>query len=78
MKKLYPFDPLLKHHLGFGIGFGVWIFIFLFLTEPLDIQVFTLNEKLIFLPLYALVGALLYLLILPFQQKMYHKKTQKC
>lgn len=77
MKKLYPFDPLLKHHLGFGIGFGVWIFIFLFSTEPLDIQSFTFNEKLVFLPLYAFAGALLYLFILPFQQKMYHKNGKQ-
>lgn len=77
MKKKYPFDPLLKHHFGISLGFCVWVFTFLFFTEPLDIQVFSFKEKLLFLPLYGLAGALVYILILPFQQKTYHKNGKQ-
>jgi hypothetical protein len=77
MKKNYPFDPLLKNHLGIALGFGIWIFIFLFFTEPLDIQVFSFKEKLTFLPLYALAGAIVYILALPFQQFTYTKNNKQ-
>jgi hypothetical protein len=77
MKKKYPFDPLLKHHIGIALGFSIWIFIFLFFTEPLDIQVFSFKEKLTFLPLYALAGAIVYVLILPLQQFIYKKNNKQ-
>jgi len=76
MKNNYPFDPNLKNHLLIALGFGFWIFIFLFFTEPLDIQVFSFKEKLTYLPLYSLAGAMVYLLVLPIQQ-MFYKKNNK-
>lgn len=77
MNKNYPFDPLLKHHIGISFGFGVWVFIFLFFTEPLDVQVFSFKEKLTFLPFYGLAGSVVYLMILPFQHYIYKKNNKK-
>lgn len=75
MKLKYPFDPNIKHHIIITIGFAIWTFVFLFFTEPLDISVFNLEEKLIFLPLYSITVAIVYLLVLPFQYFIY-KKTK--
>ena len=77
MKNNYPFDPNLKNHLLIALGFGLWIFIFLFFTEPLDIQVFSFKEKLTYLPLYSLAGAMVYLLVLPIQRIFYKKNKQQ-
>lgn len=77
MKNKYPFDPNLKNHLLIAFGFGLWIFIFLFFTEPLDIQVFSFKEKLTFLPLYSLAGAIVYLLILPMQRVLYQNNKKQ-
>ena len=77
MKNKYPFDPNLKNHLLIAFGFGLWIFIFLFFTEPLDIQVFSFKEKLTYLPLYSLAGAMVYLLVLPIQRISYKKNKQQ-
>ncbi|MDN3493771.1 LytTR family DNA-binding domain-containing protein [Winogradskyella bathintestinalis] len=73
MKRLYPFDPLLKHHVVISLLLGIWIFVFLYFTEPLDVNELPNNEKLIFLPGYGLVAAFCYLLFLPFQYYLYHR-----
>jgi len=71
LKKQYPFDPLIKHHLLIGLLLAIWIFVFLYFTEPLDVSEFNNSEKLIFLPGYAILGGLCYLLFLPFQYYLY-------
>ncbi|MBF8149523.1 LytTR family transcriptional regulator [Winogradskyella sp. F6397] len=71
MKRHYPFDPLIKHHVIISILLGVWVFVFLFFTEPLDVNELSNNEKLIYLPGYGLVASFCYLLFLPFQQYLY-------
>lgn len=63
----YPFHPLLKSHLLLAAFLFTWIFTFLYLTEPLDVSELSNTEKLSYLPLYGLVGALAYLAMLPFQ-----------
>ncbi|WP_299128665.1 LytTR family DNA-binding domain-containing protein [uncultured Winogradskyella sp.] len=73
MKRNYPFDPLLKNHILIGLLLAVWIFVFLYFTEPLDVNEFDESEKLIYLPIYGVIGALLYLLNLPFQYWLYKK-----
>lgn len=70
----YPFDPSVKHHSLIGLGLLIWIFIFLYFTEPLDVQEFGSQEKLIYLPGYGLVGALMYILFLPLQYVIYGKE----
>ena len=74
MKKKYPFDPLLKHHLLIGLLLAIWIFVFLHFTEPLDVNEFDDKEKLIYLPGYGLVGGLCYLLFIPFQYLLHRKE----
>ncbi|MEM6514657.1 MAG: LytTR family DNA-binding domain-containing protein [Bacteroidota bacterium] len=69
----YPFDPSAKHHFILSVALALWIFIFLYFTEPLDTNEFGDSEKLIFLPLYALLGAFLYLLLLPIQGWLYNR-----
>ncbi len=71
MKQLYPFDPLLKHHLIIGLLLAVWVFVFLYFTEPLDVNELRDNEKLIYLPGYGLVAGLCYVLFLPLQYFLY-------
>lgn len=73
MNKKYPFDPSIKHHFIITIGLAIWIFIFLYFTEPLDVNEFNDLEKLIYLPLYGLLGAICYLIFLPVQQYLYFK-----
>ncbi|WP_432410476.1 LytTR family DNA-binding domain-containing protein [Rasiella sp. SM2506] len=77
LKKLFPFDPLLKHHLLVALGLAVWIFLFLALTEPLDTNEFDGTEKLLYLPLYGIAGATAYLLILPLQNFLYSKNEHQ-
>lgn len=77
MHKTYPFDPSIKHHLLIAIGLFVWIFVFLYFTEPLDVNEFGDIDKLIFLPLYGLIGALLYVIVLPFQMWLLKKSNAK-
>ena len=67
LQSTYPLDPKLKHHLILALGLAVWIFLFLYLTEPLDVNEFAAKEKLIYLPLYGTLGAIVYLFTLPFQ-----------
>jgi|TARA_R100000479_G_scaffold70100_3_gene33810 hypothetical protein len=71
LTKPFPFDPLLKHHILIALGLAVWIFLFLTLTEPLDTNELGAMEKLLYLPLYGLAGAIAYLLILPLQTFLY-------
>ncbi len=77
MNRNFPFDPSLKHHFYISIGLAIWIFVFLFTTEPLDVSEFTELEMLIYMPLYGLLGAICYLLILPLQGYLFHKKDKK-
>lgn len=77
MKKAYPFDPAVKHHLIIALGLAIWIFVFLYFTEPLDVHEFGDKEKLKYLPLYGLVGALAYLLMMPFQFWMFRTKQHQ-
>ncbi|REE25829.1 LytTR family transcriptional regulator [Winogradskyella pacifica] len=67
----YPFDPKLKHHIIIGLLLAVWIFIFLYFTEPLDVNQFNNNEKLLYLPGYGLLGGLCYVTFLPLQYYLY-------
>lgn len=69
----YPFDSSIKHHLIIAIGLAIWIFVFLYFTEPLDVSEFYDFEKLIYLPLYGLLGAFCYLIFLPIQQYLHLK-----
>ncbi|MAD98639.1 MAG: transcriptional regulator [Flavobacteriaceae bacterium] len=67
LKNKYPFDPSAKHHILIGIGLGIWIFSFLYFTEPLDVSEFGEKEKLIYLPIYGLIGGACYCLFIPLQ-----------
>lgn len=58
-----------------ALGLALWIFIFLYFTEPLDVKEFGEKEKLIYLPLYGLVGAISYLFMMPIQNLLKTKKT---
>jgi hypothetical protein len=71
LKRYYPFDPLLKHHLLIGLLLAIWIFVFLYFTEPLEVNEFNNKEKLVYLPGYGLLGGLCYLVFLPFQYYLY-------
>ncbi len=73
MKKSFPFDPSVKHHLLIALSLAIWIFVFLYFTEPLDVNEFGDREKLIYLPIYGVLGACLYVLVLPFQYWLYKK-----
>ncbi len=67
----YPFDPSIKNHLWLALGLAVWIFAFLYFTDPLDVNELTNAQKLQFLPIYGIVGALAYAAMLPFQQWLF-------
>ncbi|MDH7444099.1 LytTR family DNA-binding domain-containing protein [Aquimarina sp. 2201CG14-23] len=73
----YSFDPSKKHHLFVGLGLAVWIFIFLYFTEPLDVNELTNTEKLMYLPIYGLVGAMCYISMLPVQSFLYTKNKKQ-
>ncbi|MDP5093506.1 MAG: LytTR family transcriptional regulator [Polaribacter sp.] len=76
MNKKYPFDSSIKHHIIIALGLAIWIFVFLYFTEPLDVNEFGESEKLIYMPLYGLLGAFCYLIFLPIQQYLYFKNAQ--
>lgn len=77
LKSKYPFDPLLKHHLLIALGLAIWIFLFLSLTEPLDTHEFEgWLEKLKYLPIYGVAGALAYIVVLPIQGFLYKLNKQ--
>jgi hypothetical protein len=71
----YPFDPSLKHHVLIALGLAIWIFVFLYFTEPLDVNEFGDDEKLIYLPLYGILGAFLYVITLPFQNLLFKRTS---
>lgn len=73
----YPFDKEIKHHLIIAFGLVLWIFLFLYLTEPLDVNEFSDQEKLIYLPAYGLIGGLLYIIVLPLQYFLFKRSKQK-
>lgn len=77
MNKKYPFDPSVKHHLIIAFSLAIWIFVFLFFTEPLDVNQFSNSEKLLYLPLYGLLGAFCYSFFLPIQYFLFKKSNQK-
>jgi len=76
MRKAYPFDPLLRHHLIIAGGLAIWVFTFLFFTEPLDVAELLPEEKLLYLPVYGLFASACYLLTLPLQQLLYQRRKQ--
>lgn len=76
MKIKYPFDSSTKNHLLIALCLAIWIFIFLYFTEPLDVNELRDHEKFKFLFGYALLGAFLYTLILPFQYLIYIKSKK--
>lgn len=76
MKRTYPFDPSLKHHVFIAAGIALWVFTFLFFTEPLDVAELEPSEKLSFLPLYGLFAAFCYLLVLPLQTFLYQRQQK--
>lgn len=73
MKRLYPFDPLIKHHILISLLLSIWVFVFLYFTEPLDVNELSNTEKLLFLPGYGIVAGFCYLIFLPFQNFLYFK-----
>lgn len=75
--KTYPFDPSIKNHLGLALGLALWIFAFLYFTEPLDVAELSNIEKLTYLPLYGIAGALAYLGMLPFQSWLHKKRKSE-
>ncbi len=56
-----------------ALGLAIWVFVFLYFTEPLDVNEFNATEKLIYLPLYGILTAIIYIVLLPVQQWLYHK-----
>ena len=77
MKKKYPFDSSLKNHFIIAFGLSIWIFLFLYFTEPLDVHEFGDKEKLIFLPIYGLIGGVSYVIFLPLQLYLYRNNKKK-
>lgn len=77
LKRSYPFDPSLKHHAIIGLVLAIWVFVFLYFTEPLDVNEFSDEEKLIYLPAYGLLGTILYFINLPLQNWLYRKRNKK-
>ena len=76
MRKKYPFDSAIKHHIIIAIGLAIWIFVFLYFTEPLDVNQLYDDEKLLFLTGYSLIGGFCYLLFLPIQYVILHKNDE--
>jgi hypothetical protein len=76
LKKKYPFDPLIKHHIIISFLLAIWVFLFLYLTEPLDVSELPDKEKLLFLPGYGLVAGFCYVIFLPFQTYIYYRNNK--
>lgn len=76
INRKYPFDASLRSHIMIAIGLAIWIFLFLYFTEPLDVNEFSDSEKLIYLPLYGLIGSISYLIFIPFQSFLYFKSDK--
>ena len=77
MYKKHPFDPSIKHHIIIALGLAIWVFLFLYVTEPIDVNEFNNNEKLIYLPLYGLITAISYLCFIPFQNWLYKRNKSR-
>ena len=77
MKYTYPFDPLLKHHIYIALGLAVWIFLFLYATEPIDVGELSDYEKVLYLPIYAVIATLTYLCLIPIQNMLYNNNKQQ-
>ncbi|MBL4662920.1 MAG: LytTR family transcriptional regulator [Flavobacteriaceae bacterium] len=77
LKKIYPFDPSLKHHIIIALGLAIWIFVFLYFTEPLSVNELGSQEKLIYLPFYGIAGALAYLMMMPFQYWLFRRNENE-
>ena len=77
MKKNFPFDSSLKHHLLIALGLAVWIFVFLYYTQPLDVNELGDHKKLTYLPSYGVLGGSLYILVLPFQYWLFKKSKSQ-
>ena len=77
MKRNYLFDPKLKHHLIISVILAIWIFVFLFFTEPLDVNEFGQQEKLLYLPGYGILAAFLYGFHLPIQYLIYNSNKKE-
>jgi len=75
--KKYPFDHSLKHHLLVGLALAIWIFMFLYFTEPLDVNQLPDSQKLLYLPVYGLIGAVCYSIMLPFQNYLYKRSQEQ-
>lgn len=75
LQKPYPFEPANKQHFIIALCLASWIFVFLNFTEPLDVNEFNKSEKLLYLPLYGLLGGLMYIFLVPFQAKLYKLKN---
>lgn len=60
-----------------GLALALWIFVFLYFTEPLDVNEFSNNEKLMYLPVYGLIGALCYIIMLPLQSYLYTRSEKQ-
>lgn len=76
LSKKYPFDSSVKHHVIIAFGLAIWIFVFLYFTEPLDVNEFGDEEKLIYMPLYGLLGAFCYMIFLPIQHYLYKRNNE--
>lgn len=75
--KTYPFDSSSKHHLFIALALAIWIFVFLYFTEPLDVNEFGDREKLMYLPVYGIIGALCYVMMLPLQYYLYRRSKRQ-
>lgn len=77
LKKHYPFDSKIKHHLFIAIGFSVWVFIFLFFIKPLTVDELTTKEQLLYLPIYSSIAGLSYALIIYLQKYLYISQNKQ-
>lgn len=77
LNQTFPFDPSTKHHFIIAFGMAIWVFIFLFFTEPLDVNELSGTNKLAILIGYGLLGALLYIIALPFQYWLFKKSKSQ-
>ncbi|MFY0630849.1 MAG: LytTR family transcriptional regulator [Flavobacteriaceae bacterium] len=76
LKTKYPFDPSIKHHAIIALGLSIWIFLFLYFTEPLDVNQLSDKEKLLYLPIYGLIGGFCYSIFIPVQVLLFKKRKQ--
>ena len=58
-----------KHHAIISAIVSIWLVVFLVIIAPFDVADLTFSIRLLILPPYGLISFLIYLAILPFQQK---------